>query len=483
MKKYDITIVGCGPAGIFTAYKLVKSDFNGRILMIDKGYNIERRICPMRDGSSESCVNCKICGIMSGFGGAGAFSDCKLSLYPVGVGGNIVDYVGEEKAIKLAKEVDDIFSTYDADSDKRKVVGDIGSYNMAKSEFCNQDGFYGQHLDLTYCPTKHLGTDGTLAVMHSMFNVLNDQPNIDFMFNTEVKRVDSIYPQANNSYELTVQNTKTISNLETIKSGKVVLAPGRVGNSWMKQTANRLGIEVESGSVDIGVRVETDADITENVTDMLYDMKFHSFDPFTGYKVRTFCTNPNGFVSEEKYDDCAVVNGHSFANTKSNKTNFAILVNITDENFKPEDAVRFMDFVNSYSEGKPIVTNAIDFIYSDVVTDIKDRLKDGVDIYDDYTLKSAKYSNFANIYPSSVYNCIANFMRLLDTSCMKGLCGPKTWIYGPEIKFYSNKVKVDNNFESDLPGLYCIGDGAGITRGIIQSAASGLVVAEHILNN
>lgn len=483
MKKYNVTIVGCGPAGIFTAYKLVKSGFKGKILMIDKGNSIKCRVCPMREGSSEACVNCKTCGIMSGFGGAGAFSDCKLSLHPIGVGGDIVDYVGEEKAIQLAEEVDNVLSTHDIDSDKRKVIGDIDSYNMAKSEFCNQDGFYGQHLELTYCPTKHLGTDGTLAVMHSMFDMLNDQPNVDFMFNTEVKRVDNAYPQATNSYEFTVQNTKTISNPETIESDKVVLAPGRIGNSWMKQTANRLGIEVKSSSVDIGVRVETDADITENMTDMLYDMKFYSFDPFTGYKVRTFCTNPNGFVSEERYDNCAVVNGHSFANTKSDKTNFAILVNITDDDFKSENAVKFMEFVNSYSKGKPIVTNAVDFIYSDVVSDIRDRFKDNIDYDYDYTLKSAKYSNFANLYPSNVYNCIANFMRLLDSSCMKGLCGPKTWIYGPEIKFYSNVVEVDNNFESKLQGLYCIGDGAGITRGIIQSAASGLVVAEHILNS
>lgn len=480
-KSYNVAIIGCGPAGIFTAYELINKGYKGKILMIDKGKDINHRVCPMREKPGSDCVNCSTCSIMSGFGGAGAFSDCKLSLYPINVGGNIADYVGEDEAIDLAIKVDNIFTKYDKDAGKREVIGDPESYKKAKEEFCTGSGqgvMYGQTLELNFCPTKHLGTDGTLLVMHEMFEALNKASNVEFMFNSEVKKIDYIYSYKNYEFDVYDNSTK---KCVTVTTSKLVLAPGRVGNSWMKHVANRLGIKVKSGSVDIGVRVETDASITDEVTDKLYDMKFFSHDPCTGYKVRTFCTNPKGFVSEEKYNGCAVVNGHSFANTKSNKTNFAILVNITDENFKSEDAVQFMNFVNSYSDGKPIITNAVDFIYSNVVDRITQKMRDKIE--NDYTLQSAKPAKFGNLYPSSVYDSIANFMRLLDSSCMHGLCGPKTWLYGPEIKFYSNTIECDEHFETKLPGLYCIGDGAGITRGIIQSAASGLVVADHIVDN
>lgn len=441
-KKYDVVIVGCGPAGIFTAYKLVSNCFMGKILMIDKGKNIYNRICPMREKSGTACANCKTCSIMSGFGGAGAFSDCKLSLHPIGVGGDIANYIGESAAIKLADEVDNVFKLFNPDADKRKVVGGPESYNKALNKFCrNKDAFvYGQTLELNYCPTRHLGTDGTLIVMRKMFEYLYTTPFVDFAFETEVS--DVLKLDDNNYYTITMSNKK--GDVESVLADKVVLAPGRVGNGWIKHIAQKLGISTQSKFVDIGVRVETDAEITKEATDMLYDMKFYSIDPNTGYKVRTFCTNPNGFVSEEHYGDCAVANGHSFANKKSNKTNFAILVNIEDINFKLDDAEKFMKFVNSYTGGKLAITNAVDFIYnSRICADTKNRLLE--EVKEDYTLQSAKRTKFSSIYPADIYDSIANFMRLLDNMCMRGLCGPKTWIYGPEVKFYSNVVVCDEH--------------------------------------
>lgn len=455
-KMYDVVIVGAGPAGIFTAYELVyEKHFNGSILIIDKGKSIHRRFCPMRKKPDTPCAHCEPCNIMTGFGGAGTFSDCKLSLYPVGVGGDVADYIGEDEAVYLANKVDNILANFDIDRNKRVVVGNTEQYKQMV------DLYTSEELKLLYCPTKHLGTDGTLLVMRSMFEALDTTPFVHFMFETDVETVNF---DPDSDYTLICHNNN--DSFITVNAHNVVIAPGRVGNSWAKKIANDLGITTTSKYVDIGVRVETETKITKNVTDNLYDMKFYAYNNPFGYKVRTFCTNPRGFVSEEHYHDgCAVANGHSFANKKSNMTNFAVLVNIADDKFTPETATKLMEYINMYSKNKLVCSRLID---------------DGINKQDTRTLKSALITNIDNLLPNNVMISICNFLGLLDSVCMPGLYSNRTWLYAPEIKFYSDSIKVDSNFMSDYSGLYFIGDGSGITRGIIQSAITGIKVADNI---
>lgn len=444
----EVVIVGAGPAGLFAAYNLCrKKEF--KVTVYDKGKNIYNRQCPVRDG--KSCVNCQPCNIMCGFGGAGTFSDCKLSLSPYGVGGNIVDYIGGPKAENYVQEVEDIFDWFDTDSTSRKTIGlKTNKYTELENKLKDYN------IDITYCPTKHLGTDGTLSVMKLMYEYLKSN-GVIFKFCTEIINCNKV---ADSFILYTSKN-------ETRHADYVIFAPGRSGNTWLSEMLKKqFDIKTESNRFDIGFRVEVPYETVSELTDNLYDMKLSkTYD--TGVKVRTFCTNPKGYVSEEHYkNNIALANGHSYADKKSNNTNFAVLVTLP---ISTEEGISYVqNFADRISGG--VAVCSFEDLYFGRYSGTKLET----------TLKTAKHRGFNAFLPQTVIDHFCYFMKTLD-KVYPGVASDMTNVYGIEAKFYSDTIKVDENFETSISGLYCIGDGSGITRGIVQSAASGLAVTDNIM--
>ena len=451
-KVYDVAIIGAGPAGMFTAYELADSGLD--IVIIDRGRELRSRFCPVRLG--KECAHCKPCNIMNGFGGAGLFSDCKLSLTPYDVGGNISDYVGVYAAESLMEYVNNTINKLDPEAKNNKVIG--AKKNRKYYKIKNKLKSVG--LDLTYCPTKHLGTDGSIRFMQAMYNYLLGRPNVTFKFNTEVVNI-----AVGKEFKTLITNDKVDFY---IYADKVVFAPGRSGNSWLKKMASKLDIETKNNGFDIGFRVELPYKVTKELTDNLYDMKISYTDPNTGIKVRTFCTNPKGYVSEEHYNDGSVLaNGHSYANKKSKNTNFAVLVHLPycDTTFGKSTVLGFSKF----SEEKILVQNFVEYY----------KLKRNSNKSTELTLKTAEKKDFSLILPPEINKNIFNFLQMLNVA-YPGITESTTNLYGIEAKFYSDLIKVNEHFETNIPGIYAIGDGSGITRGIMQSSMTGVVVARHI---
>lgn len=455
MPKKNVTIVGAGPAGLFAAYKLCQND-NLHVTVIDKGRELNKRICPMRDG--KPCAHCKPCNIMNGFGGAGTFSDCKLSLSPYGVGGDSVDYLGD-KAAEYAKEVDEILASFDEDRDSRVIVGEE---NSVLTEIANK--LHSVGLNLTYNPTKHLGTDGTYKVMEKLYNYLESK-GVQFIFNHDVEEISVPNPN---------KKVATCKGGLTCLTDYMILAPGRSGNHWLSEQMNNLGIDVGSKYFDIGFRVEVPYNIISELTDNLYDMKI-SCNYVDGIKVRTFCTNPKGYVSEEHYNfngqDVALANGHSYADKKSSNTNFAVLVSIPASS---EIGRKIICNYNSHSGSQVVCGNFNQFL--DAVNSNLQRTENGKT---ELTLNARTDIKVTDCVPDFISQYFVDFMLLLNR-IYPGVASSTTNVYGLEAKFYSDTIKVDNNFETAIPGIYCIGDGSGITRGIIQSSLNGIAVANHI---
>ena len=464
MLRKNIIIIGAGPAGLFTAYKLINNkniNKNYNVIIIDKGKDIDKRDCPMRYGSK--CLHCSPCNILHGFGGSGTFSDCKLSLTPYGVGGDIIDYVDCEKAESLVDEVDSVLASFDNDKEKRKIIG-----NDIDTIFKLKEKYNIINLDLLYCPTKHLGTDGTYNVMLNLRKYLENM-GVTFYFNIEVTNISKM---TNDMFYI---DSMFYSEQHSFYCSKLIISPGRSGNTWLKNIAKSLHIKTKNHKVDIGVRVETLSIITKELTDLLYDIKLSYIDKLSGNKVRTFCTNPNGYVSEEHYqDNLAIVNGHSFANKKSNNTNFALLVTLNEENLNTEYITNIVKNANILSENKIICQEYDDFIHNKI-TNESTIIKP--------TLSYAVFKDFNLILPTQVTNMIKEIMNRLNIICPGIINKGNTLLYGIETKFYSDKIETNNNFETSVKNLYVGGDGAGITRGIIQAASTGLVIAEDIINN
>lgn len=482
MTKRKIAIIGAGPAGLFTALGLIIEGINKNIdiekqyniVVFDKGKNIYNRICPIRNNPELSCVHCNPCNIMNGFGGAGTFSDCKLSLSPLDVGGNVVDYIGKRKAKQLAKIVELYYSIFDEDYKNRQVFGD-SSIDENIKKIKEQCEYYG--IKFTENPTKHLGTDGTYKVMLNLYNYLISK-GVTFIFSVDASVVN--YNTDTKQYAIKYYNYQTLKDpVYFLNVDSIVYAPGRSGNNWLKKEVERFNIETKQNKFDIGVRVETKKEYVQNLTDYLYDMKLSYIDTLTGNKIRTFCTNPGGFVSEEHYSYCgysniAVANGHSFADKKSDNTNFALLVTLNDNQVTSDIILKLL--ANRKNSDKIVYQNFLNIIqctYADYmpITDIDTKR----------TLESAIPGNLSDILPKDVIFLIYHFMsKYLDKIC-PGIANQNTFIYAPEVKFYSDLIVVDNNFKTTMPNMYCIGDGSGITHGIIQSSICGLVVAENII--
>ena len=456
---YDLIIVGSGPCGIFTALELKRLNPNRNILILEKGNPITKRICPKR--KTGICINCKPCNITTGFAGAGAYSDGKLSLSP-NVGGNLPEYLGLEKTKELIDYVDKIYLSFGADKkiygiDKEKEIQEI----RKKAIMSN--------LKLVECPIRHMGTEEGYTIYSRIENHLKNL-NINLSFRNPVK--DIILDEN--------RNIKGVIADKEYYSDKVVICVGREGSDWLKNLCVKHNIDTETGDVDIGVRVETRNEIMEELNRAMYESKLIYYAPTFDDKVRTFCTNPGGEVSTEYYDGgLAVVNGHSYKSNslKTNNTNFALLVtkHFTEPFNSPiEYGMHIAKLGNMLSGNKVLIQRYGDYKKGRRTTE--DRLYRNNIIP---TLKDAVPGDLSLVLPYRILKSIDDMLIALD-NVSPGIASDETLLYGVEVKFYSNKVITNNKFETNIPGLYVGGDGAGITRGLMQSSVNGVILGREL---
>lgn len=461
-EKYDVIIIGAGPGGIFCAYELMEKRKDLKVLMIEKGRSIEKRNCPKR--ITNQCVSCNPCSITTGFAGAGAFSDGKLSLSP-DVGGNLPSILGYEETVKLIKESDDIYLKFGAD---KNVYG----MNKEKEIREIRRKAINANLKLIECPIRHLGTEEGYKIYARLQKHL-EESGVTLLFNT---MVDKIIMEDNR-----VTGVVTDKG-ETICADHIVSAVGRDGADWFSQICNEQGIKTTVGTVDVGVRVEVRDEIMQFLNENLYEAKLVYYTPTFDDKVRTFCTNPSGEVATEYYDDgLAVVNGHAYKSQehKTNNTNFALLVskNFTKPFRTPiEYGKQIAQLSNMLCGGKILVQTFGDLKRGRRTTE--ERLCRNNLIP---TLKDAVPGDLSLVFPHRIMVDIVEMIMALD-KVTPGIAAEETLLYGVEVKFYSNKVVVNKDFETSVEGLRAIGDGAGVTRGLQQASANGISVARSILS-
>lgn len=460
---YDVIIVGAGPAGIFTALELTKLNSNLEILIIDKGRNIEKRTCPAR--ITGKCVNCDPCGITFGWSGAGAFSDGKLSLSPE-VGGRLLEYFSEEEAQELINYCDSIYLKFGAN----ETVHGLNNERVEEIKYEASK----HNIRLIECPVRHLGTELAYNVLKGMYDHLINNTNTDFSDLSEAK-------------ELIVEDRKVTGIVVKTKDGDkeirgkyIVVAPGRGGAEWLSKEAKKLNINTKNNAVDIGVRVEVPNSIMDHLTKDLYEAKLVYYSDTFDNMVRTFCMNPGGVVSEEHYDDgIAVVNGHSYSQEKlrTENTNFAMLVStsFTEPFNQPIDYGKYIAKLGNMLTGGPIMVQRLGDLLNGRRTD-ESRLKKSTTRP---TLKGAVPGDLSFVLPQRHLTSIVEALRAFD-KIAPGLYSKNTLLYGVEVKFYSSKFDTNNNFETEIENLYTIGDGAGITRGLMQASATGVIVARNI---
>lgn len=460
-KQYDVIIIGAGPSGIFCAYELIRQKPDLKILMVEKGRPIEKRTCPKR--TTKACVGCKPCSITTGFAGAGAFSDGKLSLSP-DVGGNLPEILGYEKAMELIQESDNIYLKFGADTnvygvDKQNEIRMI----RRKAITAN--------LKLIECPIRHLGTEEGYKIYTRLQEHLLSL-GITIQFNSMVR--DIIIEEHQARGVITDKG-------EELYAAEIVSAIGREGSDWFSHICKNHDIETQVGTVDIGVRVEVRDEIMEFLNENLYEAKLVYYTPTFDDKVRTFCTNPSGEVAAEYYENgLAVVNGHAYKSKdyKTTNTNFALLVskNFTKPFKTPiEYGKHIAQLSNMLCDGRIMVQTFGDFQRGRRTTE--ERLCRNNIIP---TLKDAVPGDLSLVLPHRIMVDIKEMLLALD-KVTPGIAGDETLLYGVEVKFYSNKVVVNTDFETSITGLRAIGDGASVTRGLQQASANGISVARSIL--
>jgi hypothetical protein len=451
---HDVVIVGCGPAGIFSTLELAEA-CNLSVLMLDKGPDITERRCPASRGLG--CVNCNPCSLLCGWGGAGAFSDGKLTL-STEVGGWLNEYVGTEK---LLKEIDHVDETYLRFGAPTRLYG-VDADNIEEIE--RKAALAG--LKLIPERLRHLGTEKCAQVLREMKNSL--QERVEIRTNVEVKAL--LTDQGR------VVGVETGSG-EKISSRYVIVAPGRVGAEWLASEAQTLGLKTLSNPVDVGVRVEVPAPVTAELTDILYEPKFIYFSKSFDDRVRTFCFNPSGEIITESYNGVVTVNGQSYAEKKTQNTNFAILVSTSfTEPFKEPIAYgKYLARLANLLSGGIIVQRLGDLEAGRRST--SERIERNLVRP---TLSSATPGDLSFVLPYRYLSDIREMLHALDL-VSPGICSKHTLLYGVEVKFYSSRLELTENLETKIRNLFAIGDGAGVTRGLVQASVSGVIVAQEIL--
>lgn len=469
-KQYDVIIVGAGPSGVFTAYELIEMGVNKtkKILIIEQGKKVEDRNCPIEKVGK--CVKCKpYCNITSGFSGAGAFSDGKLTLpnkddEHIEVGGNLQDYLGVEKTKELMFYTDDIYLKFGADSkieglenlDKIKEIADRAKQN---------------NIMLCNCPIRHLGTEKS----HELYGKIEKhllENNIEIMFETNVK---DLIIEDNKIKGVITEKSGKPEQTEEIYSEKVVLGIGRKGAEWLSEMCEKHNIENTAGIVDIGVRYELPDEVMKDINKYMYEGKFVGYLPPYGDKVRTFCQNPSGFVANEVYDNnLTLVNGHAYKDRKSTNTNLAILASHHFNNpFKEpiKYGMNIAENANQLGKGNVLVQRLGDILKGKRTWE--NELKNNSVVP---TLKTAIAGDITYAIGYRTMVDILEFIKRMD-KVIPGFANQDNLLYAAEIKFYSNQLIIDRNFKTSVEGLYSIGDGGGLTRGLIMASASGVQMA------
>ena len=464
MEKYDLIIVGAGPAGIFTAVELLRHGSKKKMLLVEKGKPVEKRHCPKAEVGH--CVNCRpTCAITTGFSGAGAFSDGKLSL-SYEVGGDLPTLIGEEFAQELIDYTDKIYLEFGADPHVE------GIYTGEDIKEIRKNAIHAG-LKLVDCPIRHLGTEKAQELYLAIQNYLADN-GVEMRFNTECENI--ILEEEGCKGVL----LKDGDNLLPVYADEVVIGTGRRGADWLEKLCAEHHIAHKPGTVDIGVRVECRNEVMEKVNKVLYESKLIGYPAPFKNKVRTFCQNPGGFVSQENYEGgLAVVNGHSFKDKKSKNTNVAIL---SSHHFRVpfdqpiEYARKVGELTNMLGNGQILVQR-----FGDILDGKRTWEKELARSNVRPTLPDAVAGDITAAMPYRPMSNIINFIKAVD-KVVPGFAGKETLLYSPEIKFYSNKVEIDERFETSVRNLYTLGDGSGWTRGLMQASLMGVLTARNLFS-
>ena len=451
--KYDVIIVGAGPGGIYTAYELIKRREGLKVAVFEAGHSLKKRHCPIDGDKIKTCIKCKSCSIMSGFGGAGAFSDGKYNITNA-FGGTLYEYVGKKQALDLMHYVDEINLEHGGAGTKL--------YSTAGTKFkkiCIQN-----KLNLLDASVRHLGTDINYVVLQNLYDFLRDK--VDFYFDTPVSGIRVI----ESGYRIVCEKGE-------YDCKECVVSVGRSGSKWMETVCRELNIGTKSNRVDIGVRVELPAVVFSHLTDELYESKIvYRTEKFED-NVRTFCMNPYGIVVNENTNGIVTVNGHSYEDKskQTDNTNFALLVSkhfsepFKDSNGYGESIARLSNMLG----GGVIVQR-----FGDLV---RGRRSNGKRIEEGLVMPTlaATPGDLSLVLPKRILDGIIEMIYALDRIA-PGTANDDTLLYGVEVKFYNMEVAVDENLETDHPGLYIIGDGSGITHSLSHASASGVYVARKI---
>ena len=451
---YDVIIIGAGPGGIFSAYELMKLSPTLKVGVFEAGHALHKRHCPIDGEKIKTCIGCKSCSIMSGFGGAGAFSDGKYNITN-DFGGTLYEYIGKKRALDLMHYVDEINMRYGGDGCKL--------YSTAGTRFKTQCIQHDLHL--LDASVRHLGTDINYVVLENLYNELKDQ--VDFFFDTPVETVRALE-----------QGYEVICKSGTYTCADCIISVGRIGSKWMEQVCKDLKIPTKSNRVDIGVRVELPAEVFAHLTDELYESKIVYRTKQYGDKVRTFCMNPKGAVVNENTNGIITVNGHSYEDParQTENTNFALLVSkhfsepFKDSNGYGESIARLSNMLG----GGVIVQR-----FGDLIRGRRSTASRMNDAFITPTL-NATPGDLSLVLPKRILDGIIEMIYALD-KVAPGTANDDTLLYGVEVKFYNMEVKVNEQLETCYPGLYIIGDGSGITHSLSHASASGIHVARNIV--
>jgi uncharacterized FAD-dependent dehydrogenase len=459
VRKYDVIIVGAGPAGIFAALELSQGA-KLKILLLEKGKNLDKRRCPASDRTT-NCVSCSPCNMVSGLGGAGAYSDGKMTLSPH-VGGRLIEYLGESATCELIRYVDSVYLRFGA-TDTLWGVGEKVEELARRASLVK--------LNLISMPLRHLGTEHCHAILRAMENYLSTAVDIKVE-----KAAATILADKNG-----VQGIETADG-ERIECHYLILAPGREGADWLIDEASRLKLTMRNNPVDVGVRVEVPSAVLAELTDVLYEPKLEYFTPTFDDRVRTFCICPGGHVTLESTgatDPVITVNGHSYAHRKTGNTNFALLVStsFTEPFREPIAYGKYVARLANILGGGVIVQRLGDLLGGRRST--PQRMERSIV---QPTLKSATPGDLSFVLPYRHLQDIVEMLQAMDKLC-PGVASRHTLIYGVEVKFYSCQLKLGYHMETEIPGMYAIGDGAGVSRGLVQASASGVIAARGVLRD
>ncbi len=452
--RYDVIIVGAGPGGIFTAYELVsRAKTPMKVGVFEMGKPLAERKCPIDGEKIRSCIRCKSCSIMSGFGGAGAFSDGKYNITN-DFGGNLHEYIGKTKALELMRYVDQINLQHGGEGTRLYTTA-----NTSIRRRCLENG-----LHLLDAEVRHLGTDINYVVLQRLYEFLKDR--VDFHFDAQVTEVE----REDGGYRITAAG-------ETHEAPRIVISVGRSGSKWMEQICRKMGIETHSNRVDLGVRVELPAEVFRHLTDELYESKIVYRTQKFEDRVRTFCMNPMGAVVSENTNGIVTVNGHSYEDPArhTENTNFALLVSqhfsepFKDSNGYGESIARLSNMLG----GGVMVQRFGDLIRGRRST--PGRIEGS---FVTPTL-SATPGDLSLVMPKRILDGIIEMIYALD-KIAPGTANDDTLLYGVEVKFYNMEVQLDENLETRHKGLYVIGDGSGVTHSLSHASASGVYVARRI---